>query len=77
MVSILDDDGNPAGVDAVLSATMQYGMRRIKDVGQHLNITVAMVPPTLRARASMPSRARGSAAQRVHGAMEKTRMKWH
>ncbi len=24
---------------------MEYGMRRIKDVGQRLNITVAMVPP--------------------------------
>jgi hypothetical protein len=45
MVSMLDDDGNPACVDVVLSATMEYGMRRIKDVGQRLNITVAMVPP--------------------------------
>ncbi len=44
MVSMVDDDGSPASVDAVLSATMNYGMLRIKDVGQRLNITVAMVP---------------------------------
>ena len=41
---MLADDGTPASV-AVLSASMEYGMRRIKDVRQRLNITVAMVPP--------------------------------
>ena len=41
------DDGTPAGVDAVLRATMEYGKRRIKDAGQRLRITVAMVPPKL------------------------------
>ncbi len=48
MLGMLGDDGNPASIDAVtvLSTTMEYGiMRRIKDVGQRLNITVAMVPP--------------------------------
>ncbi len=45
MVSNLDDDGNPASVDAVLSATIECGMRRIKDVVQRLNITVAIVQP--------------------------------
>jgi hypothetical protein len=30
---MLDDDGNLAGVDTVLSATMEFGMQRIKDVG--------------------------------------------
>ena len=65
MVSMLDDDGTPAGVDAVLSATMEYGMRRIKDVRQRLNITVAMVPF---ARSSkVTSRAQGPGAQRAHG----------
>ena len=54
-MGMLDDDGTPAGADAVLSATMEYrdGMRRIKDalmwrimhVRQRINITVAMVPP--------------------------------
>ncbi len=33
MVSMLGDDGTPAGVDAVLRATMEYWMRRIKDGG--------------------------------------------
>ena len=32
-VSRLGDDGNLAGVDTVLSATMEFGMQRIKDVG--------------------------------------------
>ena len=41
-VSMLDDDGNLAGVDTVLSATMEFGMQRIKDVGQRLTITVAI-----------------------------------
>jgi hypothetical protein len=45
MVSMLDDDGNPAGVDAVLGATIEYRMQRIKDVRQRLNITVAIMPP--------------------------------
>ena len=45
MVSMLGGDGTPAGVDAVLRETMEDGMRRIKDVGQRLRITVAMVPP--------------------------------
>ena len=45
MVSMLGGDGTSAGVDAVLRATMEYGMRRIKDAGQRLRITVAMVPP--------------------------------
>jgi hypothetical protein len=39
---MLDDDGNLAGVDTVLSATMEFGMQRIKDVGQRLTITVAI-----------------------------------
>lgn len=41
-VSMLGDDGNLAGVDTVLSATMEFGMQRIEDVGQRLTITVAI-----------------------------------
>ncbi len=44
MVGMLDDS-TPAGVDALLRATIEYWMSSIKDMGQRFNITVAMVPP--------------------------------
>jgi hypothetical protein len=47
MVTTMDNDGTPAGVDTVLNATimMDYGIRRIKDVRQRLYIIVAIMPP--------------------------------
>ena len=62
MVRMPGDDGTPAGVDAVLRATMEYGMRRIKDVGQRINITMTMMQDkSMRQR--VPSHAQGRGAQ--------------
>ena len=58
MFSMLDRDGDRASVDAVLSATMEYGMLRIKDVGpQHHRGQGA-------ARSSKSSRPRCEASRR-------------
>ncbi len=74
MVSNLDDDGNPASVDAVLSAPIECGMRRIKDVVQRLNITVAIVQPKFMVEQRCHRKLKAQVYSE-HGAMEEPQVR--